>query len=155
MVNTKKNQYSSEHKLFTFTPTDSSDYEIFEDMKIDQELKQYTDWFKNNQVSAKKYNFILVDESSAGAFEKNSRSNKIAFDFLKKHIDSCKIIIFDDSKRLHEQLLIKDFDIDANLFNFIDINFYKNYPQTRMRIYFKKELENIVYRNANLASNIL
>ena len=112
-------------------------------------------WYDINKISKKKYDFIFVDGPTAGVFAKNSRSNKIALDFLKKHIDSCKVIIFDDSQRLHEQCLIKDLDIDANSFNFIDINCYKNYPQTRMRIYFKKELENIVYRNANLASNIL
>ena len=85
----------------------------------------------------------------------NPRSNKIAVDFLKKYMATCKVIIFDDSQRSQEQNLIKDLDIDTNLFNFIDINCYKNYPQTRMRIYFKKELENIICRNANLASNIL
>ena len=53
----KKKTYSSEHKLFTFIPTDSSDYEIFEDMKIAGDLTPYTEWFQNNNVSAKKYNF--------------------------------------------------------------------------------------------------
>tara|TARA_B100000989_G_scaffold132695_1_gene98518 strand:+ start:71 stop:355 length:285 start_codon:yes stop_codon:yes gene_type:complete len=57
MVNTKKKTYCSEHTLFTFTPTDSEDYEIWEDMKIAERLNKYTDWFKNHDVPAKKYNF--------------------------------------------------------------------------------------------------
>ncbi len=77
MGNTTKNKrYCSEHKLFTFIPTDSSDYEIFEDMKIAGDLTPYTEWFQNNNVSAKKYNFkkyvntMPTDiDRSAGSYE--------------------------------------------------------------------------------------
>tara|TARA_B100001057_G_C22789006_1_gene926806 strand:- start:1257 stop:1550 length:294 start_codon:yes stop_codon:yes gene_type:complete len=90
MVNTKKNQYSSEHKLFTFTPTDSSDYEIFEDMKIDQELKQYTDWFKNNQVSAKKYNFKKYVNAPPIESDRTVSSNEsyVSVQIFDKKIDT-------------------------------------------------------------------
>ena len=47
----------SEHKLFSFTPTESEDYEIWEEMKINEQLEPYTKWFKKNGVPAKKYNF--------------------------------------------------------------------------------------------------
>ena len=57
MVNTKKKTYISEHRLFSFTPVDSEDYEIWEDMKIAERLDKYIEWFKNHGVSAKKYNF--------------------------------------------------------------------------------------------------
>ena len=57
MASVKRKTYSSEHRLFTFTPTDSSDYEIFEDMKIAGQLTPYTDWFQNHDVPAKKYSF--------------------------------------------------------------------------------------------------
>ena len=57
MVDLKKKTYCSEHTLFTFTPTDSNDYEVWEDMKIAERLIEYTNWFKKNKVSARKYNF--------------------------------------------------------------------------------------------------
>ena len=56
-MNTKTAKYMREHQLFTFIPTESEDYEIWEEMKISDQLKPYTDWFKSNGVPAKKYNF--------------------------------------------------------------------------------------------------
>ena len=53
----KNKKYCSEHVLFTFNPADSADYEIFDDMKIAERLEKYTEWFRNNNVSAKKYSF--------------------------------------------------------------------------------------------------
>ena len=64
----------SEHKLFTYHPVDSADYEIWEDMKIAERLDKYIEWFKSHDVSAKKYNFkkyvnampLEIDRSSGG-----------------------------------------------------------------------------------------
>ena len=56
-MNTNTKKYVSEHRLFTFNPTENEDYEIWEEMKINQRLEPYTKWFKNNGVPAKKYNF--------------------------------------------------------------------------------------------------
>ena len=58
-MNTKKKQYHSEHKLFTYQPVDSADYEVWEDMKIAERLDKYIEWFKSHDVSAKKYNFNI------------------------------------------------------------------------------------------------
>lgn len=57
MVSTVKKTYESEHTLFTFVPTDSSDYETWEDQQINEKLVVYIDWFKNNSVPAKQYTF--------------------------------------------------------------------------------------------------
>lgn len=57
MINTARKTYRSEHILFTFHPTDSVDYEVWEDMQIANKLEKYTNWFKNNSVPAKKYSF--------------------------------------------------------------------------------------------------
>tara|TARA_X000000950_G_C13343034_1_gene429306 strand:- start:179 stop:460 length:282 start_codon:yes stop_codon:yes gene_type:complete len=56
-MKTSTKKYLSEHKLFTFTPTESEEYEIWEEMKINEQLEPYTNWFKKHEVSAKKYNF--------------------------------------------------------------------------------------------------
>ena len=54
---TKKKTYLSEHKLFTYQPVDSADYEVWEDMKIAERLDKYIEWFRRHDVSAKKYSF--------------------------------------------------------------------------------------------------
>ena len=57
MVDTVKKIYESEHTLFTFVPVDNIDYELWEDEHISKKITNYTDWFKNNKVPAKKYTF--------------------------------------------------------------------------------------------------
>ena len=89
MVNNKNKRYCSEHKLFTFTPTDSSDYEIFEDMKIAGDLTPYTEWFQNNNVSAKKYNFKkYVNPEGFSSGDINDPKGRVTVQIFDKKINT-------------------------------------------------------------------
>ena len=87
MVNTKKKIYISEHRLFSFTPVDSEDYEIWEDMKIAERLDKYIEWFKNHGVSAKKYNFKKYTHTVSSPLSDNMEGH-ISVQIFDKKIDT-------------------------------------------------------------------
>ncbi len=105
-------------------------------------------WYDISKIKDINYDFIFVDGPTAGILNKNPRSNQIAVNFLKRYIDNCKFIIFDDVQRQSELELVQNLQIDEDIFEFIDINCYKYYPDTRLRIYYKPEYREIIMHDA-------
>tara|TARA_B100000282_G_scaffold129485_1_gene92746 strand:+ start:195 stop:482 length:288 start_codon:yes stop_codon:yes gene_type:complete len=83
----KKKQYMSEHKLFTYHPVDSADYEIWEDMKIAERLDKYIEWFKSHDVSAKKYNFKKYSQMCESPLS-DDMTGHVTVQILDKKIDT-------------------------------------------------------------------
>ena len=83
----KKKQYMSEHKLFTYQPVDSADYEVWEDMKIAERLDKYIEWFKSHDVSAKKYNFKKYSQMCESQLS-DDMTGHVTVQILDKKIDT-------------------------------------------------------------------
>ena len=107
-------------------------------------------WYDVSKIPNIKYDFIFVDGPTTGILKRSSRVAVNAVNFLKKYIDNCKIIIFDDSQRDSEINLINQLNIDTSKFEFIEINCYRSYPNTRMRIYYKISYSNFIKKDANI-----